>query len=639
MNEFATINDRSNLEKERGRSTSRGEVSVNKTESNRMRTRSKSKGRSELKQTNKRKTEQSVQDENSLVTQNEIRDVNNNATRLHFKPTNVGNSNKIADFDDEIQIQFLQNNADEQQVDDYVTDELAGADEFEGDGIQTVVETNSADEEDGHEDRNTFMSTAEESEIQIGDTAQDMEVTEQIQKLTSNPCLLKALDEIVNKRVNQQIQLKEQEIKNKLTPKLKGKNDSEGIRGVAVNSAPRMINQVKSPSDTTLYAPALQNLTQKTMSVNFNRKATDSERIHREPIQKISEEMVVDKISNFVESIRRSNEEAVGEPQPGTSDEARADLRRRNNNTNQVASTVTVPQNGARERADKMILDAERFKASINPPGMYGDSYNANAYEIRNMVDENLNGPTAGLAITNSMSSMSDDDFFHLTCHVDESLREKIEKGAYVDLERLLPKERGSSFGASNEDNGRLEWVRRDGHTFLAPVNDKGKINSFRKWEQAFRTYATIYCGANPNRSKEIWQYISVISTAASSFIWENVANYDFTFRHLMQFNPQRSWAVTYTQMWNLSMRDPLPKLYSKPSGGNSNFSQDNHTGGSRKPKYCWNFNRGVTCKYGKNCRFIERCSYCDSPSHGVNTCRKVGKKDFVKKEGKKNRD
>ena len=52
---------------------------------------------------------------------------------------------------------------------------------------------------------------------------------------------------------------------------------------------------------------------------------------------------------------------------------------------------------------------------------------------------------------------------------------------------------------------------------------------------------------------KEIWQYITVINTAASSYIWDNVYNYDITFQHLWLFNPSRSWAVTYNQMWNLS--------------------------------------------------------------------------------------
>ena len=172
----------------------------------------------------------------------------------------------------------------------------------------------------------------------------------------------------------------------------------------------------------------------------------------------------------------------------------------------------------------------------------------------------------------------------------------------------------------------------------------EGKIGSFRRWEQAFRAYATIYCRANPHRSKEIWQYITVINTAASSYMWENVYNYDITFRHLMAFNPQRSWAVTYNQMWNLSMRDPLPKnnvktAYQHYSGGGmaAPYKGGGHLvvqeltlckSEGTNPDYCWNFNKGVPSKFGARCKFIERCKYCDSPSHGVNACVKLQKKE-----------
>ena len=106
-------------------------------------------------------------------------------------------------------------------------------------------------------------------------------------------------------------------------------------------------------------------------------------------------------------------------------------------------------------------------------------------------------------------SGVSDDDFFHLTCHIEPSLIHKIEKGEFVELEKLLPKDKIGD----NKEEGRLEWVQHDGGTFLVPAQRDGKTNGFRRWEQAFRAYATIYCGANPQRSKEIWQYITVINT------------------------------------------------------------------------------------------------------------------------------
>ena len=144
--------------------------------------------------------------------------------------------------------------------------------------------------------------------------------------------------------------------------------------------------------------------------------------------------------------------------------------------------------------------------------------------------------------------------FFYLTCHIDQALQQKIEKGQFVDLDKLLPRDRMSPFDGRNQatDESTFEWVQQDGGTFLMPPKKTSRITSFKKWEQAFRVYATIYCSGNPNRSREIWQYISVINTAASSYMWDNVYSYDVVFRQLMEFNPACSWAVTYNQMCNL---------------------------------------------------------------------------------------
>ena len=152
-------------------------------------------------------------------------------------------------------------------------------------------------------------------------------------------------------------------------------------------------------------------------------------------------------------------------------------------------------------------------------------------------------------------NGLSDDDFFHLTCHIDPTLKKKIENGEFVDLDKLLQKDNsfhGRPSAYSNET--KLEWVQSEGSTYLVPAKNANRINCFRRWEQAFRMYATIYCTKNPDRSREIWQYVSVISTASMSFNCDNVYNYDIVFRQLMEFNPSRSWAVTYNQMWNLSI-------------------------------------------------------------------------------------
>ena len=73
--------------------------------------------------------------------------------------------------------------------------------------------------------------------------------------------------------------------------------------------------------------------------------------------------------------------------------------------------------------------------------------------------------------IPNIGSGVSDDDFFHLTCHIDPSLIHKIEKGEFIELEKLLPKDKINS----KTEESRLEWVQRDGGTFLN-VRTKSQI-------------------------------------------------------------------------------------------------------------------------------------------------------------------
>ena len=148
--------------------------------------------------------------------------------------------------------------------------------------------------------------------------------------------------------------------------------------------------------------------------------------------------------------------------------------------------------------------------------------------------------------------------------------------------------------------------------------------------------YATIYCTRNPSRACKIWQYMSIINTASMSYSWDNVYHHDVVFRQLMEFNPSRSWAVTYNQMWNLSMTNPLNSQNqqgrrsfggSGPNLGSVGNNQ-NQNNAKRKIDYCWSFNKGMKCKFGRKCKFIERCSYCDATSHGVVNCDKLDKRD-----------
>ena len=105
-----------------------------------------------------------------------------------------------------------------------------------------------------------------------------------------------------------------------------------------------------------------------------------------------------------------------------------------------------------------MILDAERYKAVINnPPGM----------PILQSMQGSNNFVNAGIATASNVGHIrEDDEFFHVTCHLDDTLRNKIEHGDYVELEKLLPRQRGWA-SSNGEGADKLDLIFKDGKTYL----------------------------------------------------------------------------------------------------------------------------------------------------------------------------
>ena len=77
-----------------------------------------------------------------------------------------------------------------------------------------------------------------------------------------------------------------------------------------------------------------------------------------------------------------------------------------------TSKAVSASDRAAQEIADKAIIQVEQFRVNVVAPK-------------HNMLND----------------FESDDDFFHTTCHIEQSLKETTESGEYIDLERLLPKE------------------------------------------------------------------------------------------------------------------------------------------------------------------------------------------------------
>ena len=225
-----------------------------------------------------------------------------------------------------------------------------------------------------------------------------------------------------------------------------------------------------------------------------------------------------------------------------------------------------------------------------------------------------------------------DDEFFHVTSQIDPTIKTKIERGEFIDLERLLPRDRMSNGRNGNDELNRqlFHLITQGTNNYLEPPTSKsGKVNSVRKWDQAFRIYAAIYTQANPQRAAEIWQYVYVIHTAASANPWDNVYYYDITFRELMASKPWRSWGKTYTQGWNMAFNNStMYSSFSHGSGGSTAVAsyQSNKPGSSNstwKDDCCWRFNKNRCKRSGSDCNYDHRCTYCAGWNHSFINCRK----------------
>ena len=222
-------------------------------------------------------------------------------------------------------------------------------------------------------------------------------------------------------------------------------------------------------------------------------------------------------ISNFVDAVHREQENRDGS---------------RVIDEEEIRDQESLQQ--AKKVADEMIINAEQFKAVIVPKtGKDLLLPRTSEPNQQQEVDQ------VGVIIDSLKKQMvydtdCDDEFFHIMCHIDPALRMKIEKGDFVDLERLLPKNRSQMF---KEDNAMQFYYNEGGEPYWAPARKETCISNVHKWEQAFQVYAAIYSDANPLRASEIWLYVCIINHAASAYTWENISFYDITFRHFLPLN------------------------------------------------------------------------------------------------------
>ena len=314
-------------------------------------------------------------------------------------------------------------------------------------------------------------------------------------ELERDPQLREVFDELVEEKADEKLERRSRsgskKQRNSKTSKVTDaiKNLSKGNQQrLSGHSKPQPLRVIKSPSDSTLYTPALKRIT----NVSDVKTANN----------------IIDKISNFVESVRLDND---------TSWRDESTLRRSNTVTPQPSPQPHISsefnprkekvKESASDKVNRFVIDVEKLKASlVAPQGMLLIKIDENVELLRNLD--------------------SDDEFFHVSCHIDQALKNKIEKGEFVDLEKLLLRDRSVAGHTMDHPDGlaAMQLYTKNGQAFFAPPDSDKRITGIKRWDQAFRVYATIFTKDNPERASEIWQYVHVIHTATATYNWNNVA-------------------------------------------------------------------------------------------------------------------
>ena len=221
---------------------------------------------------------------------------------------------------------------------------------------------------------------------------------EAVEFLATNP----HLNDLFRKMIKEGIQ-QELEKRNKGKGKVQHKVDNAKPTNTETGKNVVYHELIKSPSDTTLYAPAIN----KASMINSTQM-----------------EQMMEKISDFVEGICLETQHRGASPQ------------RVLNSPNSASHRSTPNRRIAEEREEKveevdqgrkLVIESEQFKAAVDPLA----KGKGNGKQQENEID---------LVKRNFVEDYDDDNYFHLICHVDQSLKNRIERGEYIELEKLLPK-------------------------------------------------------------------------------------------------------------------------------------------------------------------------------------------------------
>ena len=192
-------------------------------------------------------------------------------------------------------------------------------------------------------------------------------------------------------------------------------------------------NRIKSPSDTTLYAPALRrNSNQHTEGLvnailHGNQGISQCTGVQSNVATMDNNNNLtqaqLNQISQFIAGVRLDGQDKSAGPsreppklgEPSTSADCVPLVP--------AAEFVDPDVEDAQRKADKIILDAEKFKATVNAPP--GEPNLPILHDLPNFGFRQVGSNNHLEGVAGPSMVLEDDDFFHVTCHVDKVFKGK----------------------------------------------------------------------------------------------------------------------------------------------------------------------------------------------------------------------
>ncbi|XP_061188703.1 uncharacterized protein LOC133196870 [Saccostrea echinata] len=184
-----------------------------------------------------------------------------------------------------------------------------------------------------------------------------------------------------------------------------------------------------------------------------------------------------------------------------------------------------------------------------------------------------------------SLPSMANSTQLSLGYHVDNSTKQKIANGEYINLALLLVR-----------DPSKLQVstlsMDAQGQIIAQPKNTN-KITSIDKWTDAFLIFASIYLTAHPNKTQQLLKYLHDVRLGAEKS--QGWVTYDEQYRLRMAINPNGNWGVIDNELW---------LVYMSPSVAYNN---------QRASTYykCFDYNYKGKCTR-LQCTYTHRCLKCN---------------------------